>query len=97
MLTPDEQAALEIARQAGFLVRSGWRLAVLLAWREWCRSAGKRCVVARRGAREAVIEVDGVDVLKVAADDLQAAAERIVVRNQLTTKPAGDTLWGWES
>jgi hypothetical protein len=78
VLTAEEQAAIDEAKRQGYLLRSGRRVEVLLAWRAWCGQIGRKCVVARLGARDAVVEIGDVDVLKVPADDLEEAARKVV-------------------
>lgn len=73
-MTPDEVAILKRAQRDGYLVRSGQRLAVLLEWRRLCRQSGRPCVVAKLGARQAVIEVDGRDVAQADPADLEVTA-----------------------
>lgn len=72
-LAPDELNALEAAKSQGFLIRSGKRLAVLKAWREWCRSVGRRCIVGIVGTRQGSIEVDGKTVERVPVQCLEEA------------------------
>lgn len=77
-LTVDEQQVLEEAKRHKYLLASGQRLEVLWRWRAWCRENRVSCVVARRGARQATIEVDRAQVSKVNAADMEREAARIV-------------------
>ncbi len=57
-LSSDEAAALEAAQAAGWLLASGRRIAVLVAFKSWCARSGRPCVVARAGARDGQVLVN---------------------------------------
>ena len=72
-----EDIAILQAKIAGYYVRSGRPLAWLAGWKTWCAQSGRKCIVVIQGSKQAVVEVDGIPVLKLKPGEAEAAAARL--------------------
>ena len=81
-----DPAVLAEAQRRGFFVRSGRRLAVLLAWQDWCRATGHPEVVVRRDVRQSAIMIGDRDVEKVDHENAEGRAAELA-REHAETLP----------
>ena len=76
-LSEAEWSEVERAVERGYIIGTGQRMAVVLAFKARCRMAGRSCVVGHVGARQASIEVDGRIGWKGPTGELEQAARRL--------------------